>query len=186
LKGKKIGLNKGSNVHYLLVKALEEHGIKYGEIETAFLPPSDARAAFEQGSIDAWVIWDPFLAEAESKTGARTLVDGTGLVDNREFFLATETFSVENPEVLDVIYEEIEKAEKKIQENIAESAAFLAPQIGIDEETLEIVLERRTYGIERTTDEVINAQQQIADVFFELKLIPKKIDTSEAQISEDK
>ena len=60
LKGKKIALNKGSNVHYLLVRLLEQAGISYDEIETIYLPPADARAAFESGSIDAWVIWDRF------------------------------------------------------------------------------------------------------------------------------
>ena len=32
LKGKKIALNKGSNVHYLLVRALEKADVKYSEI----------------------------------------------------------------------------------------------------------------------------------------------------------
>jgi len=186
LKGKKVALNKGSNVHYLLVKALEKHGVDYEEIETAFLPPSDARAAFEKGAVDAWVIWDPFLAEAERKTGARILVDGTGLVNNREFFLASESFAKEHTEVLDVIYKEIEKAEQKVQENQKESAEFLAPQIGMDKETLEIVLGRRTYGIEKVTDEVISDQQKIADQFYDLKLIPKEIDTTEAVLKTEK
>src|SRR6188508_2311347 len=53
LKGKKVALNKGSNVHYLLVKALEKAGIKYSEIEPVFLAPADARAAFEKGVVDA-------------------------------------------------------------------------------------------------------------------------------------
>lgn len=60
LKGKKVVLNKGSNVHYLLVRALEDAGLKYTDIQTVFLPPADARAAFERGSVDAWVIWDPY------------------------------------------------------------------------------------------------------------------------------
>src|SRR5437868_6173229 len=80
LKGKKIALNKGSNVHYLLVRALEKAGIKYSEIEPVFLAPADARAAFERKAVDAWVIWDPFQAAAEVATEARTLTDGTGLV----------------------------------------------------------------------------------------------------------
>ena len=42
LKGKKVALNKGSNVHYLLVKALEKAGLKYTEIEPVFLAPADA------------------------------------------------------------------------------------------------------------------------------------------------
>src|SRR5580692_5825372 len=55
LKGKKVALNKGSNVHYLLVKLLEQSGVKYSEIELVFLAPADARAAFETGAVDAWV-----------------------------------------------------------------------------------------------------------------------------------
>ena len=78
LKGKNVALNKGSNVHYLLVKALEKAGVSYSDIKTSFLPPADARAAFEKGAVDAWVIWDPFLAAAEAATGARTLADGDG------------------------------------------------------------------------------------------------------------
>ena len=65
LKGKKIALNKGSNVHYLLVKLLEKGGVKYSEIDPIYLTPADARAAFERGSVDAWVIWEPFLAAAQ-------------------------------------------------------------------------------------------------------------------------
>jgi sulfonate transport system substrate-binding protein len=71
LKGRKVALNKGSNVHYLLVRALEKAGLKYGDITPVYLPPADARAAFERGSVDAWVIWDPFLAAAQTARRAR-------------------------------------------------------------------------------------------------------------------
>src|SRR4051794_33025709 len=76
LRGKKVALNKGSNVHYLLVKLLEKHGLKYTDVQPVFLPPADARAAFEKGAVDAWVIWDPFLSAVEKQTGARILADG--------------------------------------------------------------------------------------------------------------
>ena len=76
-----MALNKGSNVHYLLVRALEAAGLSLADIEPVYLPPADARAAFERGAVDAWVIWDPFLAAAQAATGARTLADGTGLVE---------------------------------------------------------------------------------------------------------
>src|SRR5437763_519842 len=107
LKGKKVALNKGSNVHYLLVKALERAGIAYGDIETKFLPPADARAAFEQGSVDAWVIWDPFQAAAEGATSARTLANGEGLVANHQFYLSTRDFLSANPKAIDVVIAQI-------------------------------------------------------------------------------
>lgn len=71
LKGKRVGLNKGSDVNYLLVKALEEAGLSYKDITPVYLPPADARAAFQRGAIDAWVIWDPYLAEVETNAKAR-------------------------------------------------------------------------------------------------------------------
>ena len=80
LKGRKVAFNKGSNVQYLLVRALEAAGLTYADVEPVYLPPADARAAFERGAVDAWAIWDPFLAAAQAATGARTLADGTGLV----------------------------------------------------------------------------------------------------------
>jgi sulfonate transport system substrate-binding protein len=51
LKGKKVALNKGSNVHFLLVKMLERAGVNYKDIDTIFLTPADARAAFERGCV---------------------------------------------------------------------------------------------------------------------------------------
>jgi sulfonate transport system substrate-binding protein len=103
LKGKKVALNKGSNVHYLLVKALEKAGVKYSEITPVFLAPADARAAFEKGAVDAWVIWDPFQAAAEVATQARTLADGTGTVSNYQFYFSSQKFIGGNPKIVDVV-----------------------------------------------------------------------------------
>ena len=69
--------------------------LAYGDIEPVYLPPADARAAFERGAVDAWVIWDPFLAAAQAATGARTLADGTGLVSNHQFYLAAQPFAAD-------------------------------------------------------------------------------------------
>lgn len=182
LKGKKIGLNKGSNVHFLLVKALEDAGIQYDEIETAFLPPADARAAFEKGDIDAWVIWDPFLADAEITSNARIIANAKDLAANREFFLSSRSFADKNADVLTIIYEEVKKTEKWVSENPQKAAEFLSPQIGMDVETLERTLGRRSFGLEKVTKEVLEDQQRIADQFYDLQLIPNKINVKEASI----
>src|SRR5580704_7558546 len=46
LKGRKVAAARGSNAHYLLVKALEKAGVKYEDITPVYLAPADARAAF--------------------------------------------------------------------------------------------------------------------------------------------
>jgi sulfonate transport system substrate-binding protein len=180
LKGKKVLLNKGSNVHYLLVKQLEKAGLKYEDIQTVFLPPADARVAFERGSADAWVIWDPFFAAAETATKARILVDGKDTVANHEFYLASRTFAEGNNEVITSWLDELKKVDVWSKENQKQLAELLSPQLGIDIPSLELASKRREYGIELIDDKLITEQQKIADTFFQVGLIPKAIVVKDA------
>lgn len=175
LKGKKVALNKGSNVHYLLVRALEDAGLKYGDITPVYLPPADARAAFERGSVDAWVIWDPFQSAAEKQLQARTLRDGSGLVDNHQFYLATRTYAEKNPQVVGTLVEEIRGVGEWVKGNLDEATSQVAPLIGLSPEITRQAVERQGYGAQFITPEVVEAQQKIADTFTELKLIPKQL-----------
>lgn len=183
LKGKKVALNKGSNVHYLLVKQLEAAGLKYSDIQTSFLPPADARAAFERGSVDAWVIWDPYFAAAETATKARVLADGKGRVSNYEFYLASRSFAQYHPDVIRTLLDELRKVDEWGKENQRQLAEILSPQLGIDVDSLEVAAKRRTYGILPIDDQVIAEQQKIADVFLELGLIPKAISVKDAVLA---
>nr|WP_199307645.1 MULTISPECIES: sulfonate ABC transporter substrate-binding protein [unclassified Leptolyngbya] len=176
LKGKRVALNKGSNVHYLLVRALEEAGLKYTDIEVAYLPPGDARPAFEQKSVDAWVIWDPFQAAAETAVNARILQDGQGLVENRGFFLSTKSFTENNPAIVRSLLDELNTISDWAKANPSEVSAFLNKELGIDKAALDKAESRRGYGVKPMDATVIEGQQKIADTFLELNLIPQKID----------
>ena len=175
LKGKKIALNKGSNVHYLLVRALEDAGLKYSDIQPVYLPPADARAAFERGSVDAWVIWDPFQAAAEHQLQARTLRDGKDLVANHQFYLAAKPYAEKHPEVVSVLVEEIRSVGGWIRENSDEATKQVAPLLGLAPEITRTAVERQAYGAQFIGADVIEAQQKIADTFSDLKLIPKRL-----------
>ncbi|MFD2615127.1 sulfonate ABC transporter substrate-binding protein [Paenibacillus gansuensis] len=185
LKGKKVALNKGSNVHYLLVKLLEQAGVNYSDIETKFLAPADARAAFEKGSVDAWVIWDPFLAAAQTATGARLLADGKDVVDNHEFYLAERSFAEKHPEVTAILLEEADKIDAWAKDHPKELAEKLSPQLGIDTASLELAAGRRQYGVQPIDEKLIAAQQQIADTFRKLELIPKDVNIKEAILTKE-
>ena len=180
LKGKKVVLNKGSNVHYLLVRALEDAGLQYSDIQTIFLPPADARAAFEKGDADAWVIWEPFQTVAMKAIGARVLRNGEGLAANRQFYLASKSFSEKYPDRVKAILEETEAVNTWTKGNFDEAAKILSPQIGIDAPTLSGILKERSYGIQQPLQaDVIQYQQQVADAFLKLKLLPKPISIQE-------
>src|SRR6202050_3410013 len=127
LKGKKVALNKGSNVHFLLVKLLERAGVNYKDIDTIFLTPADARAAFERGSVDAGVCWEPFLAAAQRQTGARILADGNGVVSNHQFFLASRPYATRRADVVAIVLEELATVDEWARKNTKEAAAVPRP-----------------------------------------------------------
>jgi sulfonate transport system substrate-binding protein len=182
LKGKKVALNKGSNVHFMLVKLLEKAGVNYSDIETIFLTPADARAAFERGSVDAWAIWEPFLAAAQKQTGARILADGNGVVSNHQFFLASRSYATKRADVVALTIAELATVDRWAKTNPKEAAALLSPQIGLDQATLELALSRGGYGVTPVSDTVLAEQQRIADTFYDLKLIPKHINIHDATL----
>lgn len=179
LKGRKVALNKGSNVHYLLVKALEKAGVKYSEITPVFLAPADARAAFEKGAVDAWVIWDPFQAAAEVATRARTLADGTGIVSNYQFYFSSQKFLGADPKIVDLVLAQLSEVDDWARGDIRAVAEQLSPLVGLPVPVLELALKRQSYGIKPINDTVIAEQQQVADTFFSLGLIPKAIKISD-------
>ena len=180
LKGKNVALNKGSNVHYLLVKALEKAGLTYSDIKTSFLPPADARAAFEKGAVDAWVIWDPFLAAAEAATGARQLADGTGIVENHQFYLASRSFVEAHPDIVDVIFAVARRGRRVGNEQPGDVAAKFSPALGIPAPILEVAVDRVSLRHQADRRDVVAKQQKIADTFFELGLIPNAIKIADA------
>ena len=175
LKGKRVALNKGSNVHYFLVKLLEKHRLAYGDVQTVFLAPPDARAAFEKGAIDAWVIWDPFLAAAQKTLDARLLADASGVVQNRAYYFTSREFTTRNPDVLKIAIDEVNAIDSWAAKNQAAAAAELSAVLGLDKSITELYLSRATFGTAPITREILGEQQVIADTFFELKLIPKKL-----------
>lgn len=186
LKGKKIALNKGSNVHYLLVKLLEKYGLKYSDIQPVFLPPTDARAAFERGSVDAWVIWDPYTAAAQQQIGARILADGTDTVNNYAFFMAEREFASKRPEIIKEIVDALQHTGQWLGKNQKQAAARLAPLQRLEPSIVEQTVRHHSSVVKPVTPAVLEAQQKVSDTFFELKLLPKAVHIKDATITGSK
>jgi sulfonate transport system substrate-binding protein len=180
LKGRRVGFNKGSNVQYFLAKLLEKNGLKYTDVQAIYLPPPDARAAFEKGAIDAWVIWDPFLAAAEKTLDAQILADASGVVKNRGYYFSSKDFSAKNSDVLKIAIEEVNAIDTWASKNQAAAAAELSQVLGLDKAITELYLSRAAFGTAPITREVLAEQQAIADTFFDLKLLPKKLNLLDA------
>jgi sulfonate transport system substrate-binding protein len=180
LRGKLVALNKGSNVHFLLVQALKSVGMTPADIQSVFLAPADARAAFEQGAVDAWAIWDPFFAAGQAATHARVLTDAVGLAPNRQYFLATKSFADSQPALLKALLEQIAATDRWAEQHQDEVAKLLEPSLKLPLPVIATALSRLAYGVGPMTAEAASDQQRIADTFHDLKLIPVPVKIADA------
>ncbi|WP_437675708.1 aliphatic sulfonate ABC transporter substrate-binding protein [Sorangium sp. So ce131] len=183
LKGKTVALNRGSNVDYLLMRALEEVNLRYEDVNLSFIPPSGARAAFESREVDAWAIWNPVLSSVKDATGARVLRDGKGLATNTAYYIGARGFADENPELVQIFLSEVKAVGHWANENMAEAAELLASHQGMSKPAICAALQRRKFGMKALDAELVASQQQVADTFLKLRLIPRAIRVAEAQWS---
>jgi sulfonate transport system substrate-binding protein len=65
-------------------------------------------------------------------------------------------------------------------------AKFLEKQLGIEASVLEVSEKRRNYGVFPLSDEEIAGQQQIADTFQKIQIIPKPVQVKEIVLKDGK
>ena len=152
------------------------------EITPVFLTPADAWAALEGGSVDAWVVWDPFMTAAIDRSGARILQDAEGIAANREFFLADRRFAQAHSDILLAVRDAVNRCGTWVTTKPEEVVHYLAPQLGMSEAVVTQVIRATPWGFQPISDQVVSDQQTIGDTFFELKLIPKSIQVADAVV----
>ena len=180
LKGKRIGFQKGSSAHYLVLRALEKGGLQWSDITPLYLAPSDARAAFEKGALDAWGIWDPYYAAAEIDGRARVLTTGQGLSSNNSFYLGSRELT-RRPAVVKGLFGALSQADAWGKANLPATAKFLSDATGVPLAGTIRFLDRRTSGpvtVLKASD--IADQQRVADAFSRAGLIPKPLKVADA------
>jgi sulfonate transport system substrate-binding protein len=176
LKGKKVAFNKASSAHLMIVRALEANGLQYSDVEPVFLAPADARAAFQGGSVDAWVIWDPFYAAAQQELHARVLVDGQNLAQTRSYYLASDSFTKAHPDILRGMIQELQTATTWTKQHPDDYAKILSDETGVDIAVWKQTLQTDPPNVTFIDESTITYQQKVADTFLRLALIPKKLD----------
>ena len=180
LKGKRIALQKGSSAHYLLVQAVRKAGLQWTDIQPIWLTPADARAAFQKGAVDAWVIWDPFFAAAEHQIHARVIATGEHLVSNHQFYLADRKFAEQHPDLLKAVVNELNTTTQWVSQHQADAAKLLEKPTGLPLDVLNTSISRMGFGVQPISNQVTKEQQYVADAFYQQKLIPNKINIQAA------
>ena len=175
LKGRRVGFTRGSSAHNVVVQTLEKAGLDYADITPVYLAPSDAAAAFANAGIDAWSIWDPYLAIGETKLGGRVLVNASEVTKTSAFYVANRDFAKSRGPVLQQIIDVTAATARWAEAHRDSVAKSLSAVTGLALDLETVAAGRSSFAVMPITDDMIATQQGVADRFYSLGLIPKPV-----------
>jgi len=175
LKGKRIAFTKASSSHLIVVNALASVGLTLANVTPVYLSPSDAASAFGRSAVDAWAIWDPFLALAERDQKARVLISGAKLPRSDAFYLASDRILSHSPKVLSALLDALRAEAAWGEANQSELVRIVSAANGLPPEIVETSLRRGRLAVEPIDKDVLARQQAAADTLQNIGIIPRKI-----------
>jgi len=181
LRGKRIATGKGSIGHSLVLAALKRQGwAPPGDVQLVFLLPSDAKAAWAGGAVDAWSTWEPYTSQAEVLEGGRRVVSGAGIAPGLGFQAATAAAIAGKREALSDFVRRLAAARQWQQTNGDRYAASWAKLMGVPEAVPRHWFARARDHIVETDDGVYRDLQNVIDLYAEAGLLRRRFQAAEA------
>ena len=183
LRGRTFAIpSKYSNQYLVILKLMEDQGVKADEIKFVELPPPDMPGALAAKAIDAYFVGEPHAAKAE--------LDGTGRVlyhakDIWPHFIScvlvvTEKLINEHPEIVRDLVRGIAESGEWAETHRLEAAKIVSPYFRQDEKVVRYVLtqppDRVSYRMLTPTDEDL---QKIHDMAIKAGVLQKPIKMSD-------
>ncbi len=151
LRGKKVGMTKGSTGHFFLGLFLTHSGLKLSEIETIDIEASELPQALEDGRVDAISTWEPHILNAKKLLGENAAVleprGGAKIFREDFYFVPDRNFVENNPETLKRFLKAIEKGEEFIQKNREEAINIVSQRLGVNRESIVSVWDSFEFGL---------------------------------------
>ncbi|WP_437600605.1 ABC transporter substrate-binding protein [Sorangium sp. So ce590] len=179
LKGKKVAVAKGSSAHYLLLAALRRDGLGMADIVPVYMNPNDAQPAFANGDVDAWAVWEPHVAN-NVRQGAVKLLDGNGLTDALAFQVSSEK-ALADPGKAAAIADYLARSHRTQEWSNDHKDVWARKFAEVTKLPLEVAQDMFAHYEPRYVpldDDIEEAQQKMADTFFQEGLLPQKIEVS--------
>jgi sulfonate transport system substrate-binding protein len=181
LVGKSVAVNRSGLGEFLLVAALEKHGIDRSKVNVVYLNPPDAAPALASGKVDAWSMWSPGVDIARHEYKAHNVFfEETDLDFQIDFttWLTSRKFASENAELVRLVNKALKDeadwatANPKESEKIAQGT----PPRYVDAVRERFLTLKRGYEIYPVTDKAfVERLQKAADWLVERKVLPEPV-----------
>ncbi|MER7644834.1 ABC transporter substrate-binding protein [Streptomyces sp. NPDC126522] len=180
LKGRSIAVAQGSSAHFQLVASLKAAGLSLSDVKVKYLQPADALAAFTSGKVDAWAVWDPYTSQVLQSKQGRILTSGEGVTNGLSFQVAAPGALADKKKAAAIkdYLDRLRRAQTWVFTHQEDWAKVWAKDTGLPYEVaLASVKRTNSTRVSVAVDKpLIASEQQIADTFTQLKLIPRKVD----------
>ncbi|MDG2497639.1 MAG: aliphatic sulfonate ABC transporter substrate-binding protein [Aquiluna sp.] len=143
LKGKKIAATSGTDPYFFLLQTLDEAGLSSADVEIVNLAHADGQKALENGDVEVWSGLDPLTATSEKNAGSKIIYSNPGFNTWGVLNARTE-FLESNPELVEVVLLQYQRARQWILSNPDQAVEILAKEAQLDIDVASKVLTERT------------------------------------------
>jgi sulfonate transport system substrate-binding protein len=177
LRGKRIAIANGSSANGYILRYLLRNGLSPKDVQLVNLAPADALAAFSSGRVDAWAVWQPYVAQALND-GARVLAQGPPDEAGSSFEIASGKALDDGARrsALHDFVGRLRTAYAWAAKHPDEWAAAWSKESQLPESTTRPAVRAVTADVRPVDPALIAAQQKLADVLTAQKVIPGKVD----------
>lgn len=163
LKGRRIGLPRGTGAEGYLLGVLAESGIGEDDVELINVAPSELVTALNQNDVDAIAIWEPWGSTALTKVDGAVRVQQGGCPTCYDpgTLLTTKAVIAEKPETLKRFMVAFAEAQQWVRNNRDEAAEINMRWIqGVDLDSMKLALSTASLDprISRYTSEMYQAK----------------------------
>lgn len=195
LKGKTVGVARGSTSYYGLLAALETKGIGKDDFNMLVLGPAEQVGAMANGDLDAVAVWEPWIQRQIKDNGAHLIgmEADYGVHTGCAMHAVNTTFAQENSEAVNRFLNGLLIADEYLKKEGPETAhQAVADAMGLDKATVSIMFDEAPvpeirrwadpdyqYSVVPGAPFSVQAQK-MTDFMFEERLINTRVDVSNA------
>lgn len=162
LKGKRLGVKKGTSTHGGLLVLLKTRGIAVGELKLVELDPDTMPAALAAGSLDAFVASEPTPSLAEQQ-GARELTTLAGLGNSYPLLIVAKSATLQKREAeLKKFFRALARAEQFLVTHRNEAVMMLSQATGLTPEMTRRAMQRHSYRLQLDPHTLASLEQTAA------------------------
>ncbi len=163
IKGKKIALEKGEISEFFLKYILYKNGLKFDDVIIKDMKGDEIGTALINGSVDAAVLWEPWLSKAIELSRANVVATSKDYSVFADVLIAKKSFVKKYTEEIKKLKNIWKESIEFYLKNGKDFIRSIAPIVGLSSQELTQQLEKIEF-FDGSTDEIIKIGREIKDV----------------------